>query len=154
MSPAPVVSRVRVRYAETDQMGVVYYANYLVWFEVGRTDLLRAAGWSYREMEADGFSLPVVEAHCNYRRSARYDDEIEIQTTGRLLTDVRIRFDYVLVRACDESPIASGYTVHASLASDGRPRRVPPRVRDIFQTESALAQPNKRGNVARTAASN
>ena len=66
-------SRVRVRYAETDKMGVVYYANYFVWFEVGRTDLLRGAGWTYREMEVDGISLPVIEAHCDYRQPARYD---------------------------------------------------------------------------------
>ena len=78
-------STVRVRYAETDKMGVVYYANYFVWFEVGRTDLLRTLGWSYREMEQAGVSLPVIEAHCEYVRPARYDDELEIRTTGRLL---------------------------------------------------------------------
>ena len=69
---------VRVRYAETDKMGVVYYANYLVWFEVGRTDWLRETGWTYRAMEAGGFQLPVIAAHCEYQRSARYDDELEI----------------------------------------------------------------------------
>ena len=125
-------SRVRVRYAETDQMGVVYYANYLVWFEVGRTDLLRRAGWSYREMEADGFALPVVEAHCEYRQSARYDDEIDIRTTGALLSPVRVRFDYAVVRAADATVLAEGHTVHASLDSQGRPRRLPERVRSIF----------------------
>ena len=125
-------SRVRVRYAETDQMGVVYYANYLVWFEVGRTDLLRLAGWSYREMEADGFALPVVEAHCAYRQSARYDDEIDIRTTGVLLSPVRVRFDYAVVRAADATVLAEGHTVHASLDSQGRPRRLPERVRSIF----------------------
>ena len=83
---APVsISNVRVRYAETEKMGIVYYANYLVWFEVGRTDLLRARGWSYREMEGDGLSLPVVEAACAYRRPALYDDELEVRTTGVLL---------------------------------------------------------------------
>ena len=76
------VSQVRVRYAETDKMGVVYYANYFVWFEVGRADLLRSAGWTYREMGIEGFALPVIEAHCQYRQSARYDDELEIRTTG------------------------------------------------------------------------
>ena len=84
-------SRVRVRYAETDKMGVVYYANYFVWFEVGRTDLLRGAGWSYREMEGDGISLPVIEAHCDYRQPARYDDELEIRTVGTLRSPVRVR---------------------------------------------------------------
>ena len=63
-------------------MGVVYYANYFVWFEVGRTDLLRMAGWSYREMETDGFGLPVIVAHCEYKQSARYDDELEVRTDG------------------------------------------------------------------------
>ena len=75
-------TRVRVRYADTDQMGVVYYANYLVWFEVGRTEWLRDAGWNYRDMEEAGISLPVIEAHCEYRQSARYDDEIEIRTAS------------------------------------------------------------------------
>src|SRR5438105_5103832 len=84
----------RVRYAETDKMGVVYYANYLVWFEVGRTDLLREAGWTYREMEADGFGLPVMEAHCEYHRPARYDDEVEVNTNGELLSPVRVKFAY------------------------------------------------------------
>ena len=76
------ISRVRVRYAETDTMGVVYYANYLVWFEVARTDLLRHSGWSYREMEVEGFSLPVIEAHCEYKQPARYDDEVEVRSGG------------------------------------------------------------------------
>ena len=75
-------SVVRVRYAETDKMGVVYYANYFVWFEVARADLLRSLGWSYREMESAGVSLPVIEAHCDYQRPARYDDELEITTDG------------------------------------------------------------------------
>ena len=92
MSAPRSVSRVRVRYAETDQMGVVYYANYFVWFEVGRTDLLRDAGWSYREMELEGIALPVIEAHCEYRQSARYDDELEIRTTGSQLSPVRVTF--------------------------------------------------------------
>jgi acyl-CoA thioester hydrolase len=125
-------SHVRVRYAETDQMGVVYYANYLVWFEVGRTDLLRLSGWTYRDMEADGYALPVVEAHCEYRQSAKYDDELEIRTTGALLSPVRVRFEYEIVRTADATTLASGYTTHASLNPLGKPRRLPPRVRDIF----------------------
>jgi acyl-CoA thioester hydrolase len=128
----PAVSRIRVRYAETDQMGVVYYANYLVWFEVARTDLLRHAGWTYREMEADGFALPVVEAHCSYRRSACYDDEIDLTASGTLLSPVRIRFDYQVVRSSDATLLAEGHTVHASLDPQGRPRRLPERVAQIF----------------------
>ena len=122
----------RVRYAETDQMGVVYYANYLVWFEVARTDLLRQFGWSYREMEASGVSLPVIEARCAYQRPARYDDEIEVRTTGRLLTAVRLEFTYEVVLAKDGVAAASGLTRHAALASNGRPCRLPDRIREVF----------------------
>jgi acyl-CoA thioester hydrolase len=123
---------IRVRYAETDRMGVVYYANYLVWFEVGRTEWLRDAGWSYREMETGGVALPVIEAHCEYRQPARYDDEIEILTRATLLTPVRIRFDYDAVRRADGLRVAAGYTVHAALDLSGRPRRLPERVRAML----------------------
>ena len=87
-------TRLRVRYAETDRMGVVYYANYLVWFEVARADLMRTLGWTYREMEESGVFLPVIEAQCEYRRPARYDDEIEIRTTGTVVSAVRMTFEY------------------------------------------------------------
>jgi acyl-CoA thioester hydrolase len=123
---------VRVRYAETDQMGVVYYANYFVWFEVGRTDLLRDAGWSYREMELEGIALPVIEAHCEYRQSARYDDELEIRTTGSQLSPVRVAFDYEVVRPSDAATIATGRTIHAALDREGRPCRLPSRAKGIF----------------------
>jgi len=125
-------TRVRVRYAETDRMGVVYYANYFVWFEVGRTDWLRQTGWTYREMERDGVSLPVIEAQCEYRQPARYDDEIEIATNGTLVTPVRVRFDYALSRAGDDTAIAAGHTVHAAVDPDGRPCRLPDRVCEMF----------------------
>lgn len=125
-------SRVRVRYAETDKMGVVYYANYFVWFEVGRTDWLRHSGWSYLEMERDGYVLPVIEAHCDYRQSALYDDELDIETDGTLLSPVRIRFNYRVVRAADARLLAEGHTIHASLDATGRPKRLPGRVHDLF----------------------
>ena len=128
----PTVSRIRVRYAETDQMGVVYYANFFVWFEVGRTDLLRASGWSYREMEAGGVGLPVIEAHCVYRRPARYDDDLEIRTRGTLVSPVRVQFEYEVVRSADDLSLATGRTVHAALDKDGRPCRLPERVRDLL----------------------
>jgi len=125
-------SRVRVRYAETDQMGVVYYANYFVWFEVGRTDLMRQAGWIYKDMEADGVALPVIEAHCVYKQPARYDDDLEIRTNGAQVSPVRLRFDYEVVRMSDNVMLVSGYTVHAALDRDGRPCRLPSRARDLF----------------------
>ena len=125
-------TRVRVRYAETDRMGVVYYANYLVWFEVGRTEWLRETGWTYREMERDGISLPVIEAHCDYRQPARYDDEIEIATRGTVVTPVRIRFDYEVARAADGTIAAVGHTMHAAVDTSGKPCRLPPRVREML----------------------
>ena len=126
------VSTVRVRYAETDKMGVVYYANYLVWFEVARADWLRDTGWTYRAMEQEGLGLPVIEAHCDYRTSARYDDELHIHTTARLLSPVRLAFDYTVTRPADDTVIASGHTVHASVDQGGRPVRLPSRVRELF----------------------
>ena len=132
MTPAGI-TRIRVRYAETDQMHVAYHANYFIWFEVGRTDLLRDLGWSYREMEAAGFGLPVIEARCAYHRPARYDDEIEIRTTGRLVSAVRMAFDYEAVRQGDQVVTASGHTMHAAVTPDGRPCRLPDRVRELFR---------------------
>ena len=111
-------------------MGVVYYANYLVWFEVGRTEWLRESGWTYREMEVDGVSLPVIEAHAEYRRPARYDDDLRVTTRLRVLTPVRVRFDYEVWRDGEDSPLATGHTVHAALDANGRPCRLPARVRD------------------------
>lgn len=125
-------ARVRVRYAETDKMGVVYYANYLVWFEVARCEWFRETGSTYQALEAAGTILPVIEAHCEYDRPARYDDEIDIQTRARLLSPARLRFDYDVVRPGDTTPLASGYTVHAGVDPTGRPRRLPPAVRSLF----------------------
>ena len=127
----PRLTSLRVRYAETDRMGVVYYANYYVWFEVARTDWLRETGWSYREMEADGVSLPVIESHCDYRQPSRYDDEIEIRTQATLVSPVRIRFDYEVLR--DGSVLSTGHTVHAAVDGGGRPCRLPRRVLDMLR---------------------
>ena len=129
MTSPSSISRVRVRYAETDKMGVVYYANYFVWFEVGRTDLLRESGWDYREMEKEGYALPVIEAHCTYREPAKYDDVLDVRTTGMLLSPVRVQFTYEIVRAADAAMLATGTTIHATLDRAGRPCRLPERVR-------------------------
>jgi acyl-CoA thioester hydrolase len=124
-------ARIRVRYADTDRMGVAYYANYLVWFEVGRTEWFRATGLSYREIEAEGTSLPVVEAHCEYRTPARYDDELDIRTRATLVTAVRVRFDYEVCR--QDVVTAVGHTVHAAVDARGRPRRLSVRVQALLQ---------------------
>lgn len=125
-------SSLRVRYAETDKMGVVYYANYFVWFEVARTDLLRSLGWSYREMEQAGISLPVIDARCEYSRPARYDDEIEVRTEGRLLSPIRMEFRYEVWLPAQAIAAASGITVHASVDMNGKPCRLPQRIREVF----------------------
>ena len=129
-SPRITTSTVRVRYAETDKMGVVYYANYLVWFEIGRTDWLRDSGWTYRSMEETGTQLPVIEAHCEYRQGARYDDEVCVRTKAHKLSPVRIRFDYEVMRG--DEVLATGHTVHATIDMQGRPVRMPDRVKDLF----------------------
>jgi acyl-CoA thioester hydrolase len=131
-SSRSTTSVVRVRYAETDKMGVVYYANYLVWFEIGRTDWLRETGISYRSMEEDGLQLPVIEAHCGYRQGARYDDELEIRTRAEQVSPVRVKFDYDVVRRSDGVVLAAGHTVHAVMGPAGRPVRLPDRIRDLF----------------------
>lgn len=125
-------SVIRVRYAETDKMGVVYYANYFVWFEVARADLLRSLGWTYREMEHAGVALPVIEAHCDYHRPARYDEEMEVRAKGRMLSPVRMEFTYEVVRRDDQMVSASGRTVHAALDPAGKPCRLPDRIRQLF----------------------
>ena len=126
------VSTVRVRYAETDKMGVVYYANYFVWFEVARGDLLQSLRWTYREMEAAGVSLPVIEAHCEYHRSARYDDELDVKAEARMLSPVRMEFTYEIILRNDETIAATGRTVHAALDAEGRPCRLPGQIRQVF----------------------
>jgi acyl-CoA thioester hydrolase len=113
-------------------MGVVYYANYFVWFEVARADLLRSLGWTYREMEHAGVALPVIEAHCDYQRPARYDEEMEVRAKGRMLSPVRMEFTYEVVRRDDQIVVASGRTVHAALDPAGKPCRLPDRIRQLF----------------------
>jgi acyl-CoA thioester hydrolase len=132
MSASQSISHVRVRYAETDRMGVVYYANYFVWFEVARAELLRSLGWSYREMEHQGVALPVIEAHCAYHRPALYDDELDVKAEGSMLSPVRMQFTYEVVRRGDAALAASGKTVHAAVDNNGRPCRLPERIRQVF----------------------
>jgi len=113
----PVTSTVRVRYAETDQMGIVYYANYLVWFEIGRVELLRSLGLAYSQLEKEHECiLPVIEASCRYRSPARYDDEILIETRPALVRGSVIKFAYRILRKAAEGAqatlLAEGETVH------------------------------------------
>ena len=117
-------AQVTVRYAETDMMGVVYHANYLPWFEVGRTTLLKEIGVPYRRLEEEGFRLPVLEVAARYIRPAVYDDTLEITSTVRERPLLRIRIEYEVRRA--EDLLATGNPLHAFVDRDGRPVRPPP----------------------------
>ena len=123
-------TKLRVRYAETDAMGWVYYATYLSYFEVGRTELIRSAWKPYREIEENGLRLPVVEAGCRYIRGARYDDELDIHTRIILPTAFRLRFDYRIVR--EGLLIAEGHTIHCFVGSNGKPVIIPPELTALF----------------------
>jgi len=127
---------VRVRYAETDQMGVAHHASYLVWFEAGRTELIRKSGRSYAQLEEDGWLLVVVEAHCRYRQPARYDDALIVRTRVRDLGPARLSFGYELVRTADGVLLADGYTVHAAVDRTGRVRRLPDQIRRLLAPEA------------------
>ena len=114
-------------------MGVVYHANYFTWFEIGRCELLRSIGRSYREMEASGIGLPVIEAHCEYKSPARYDDELVVATRGRLLSPARVEFAYEISRPIDATVNAIGRTVHAAIDTTGRPCRLPDYIRGLLE---------------------
>ena len=127
-------TRVRVRYAETDQAGVVYHANYLIWFEVARTELCRAYGFNYREMEkeADAF-LPVTECRVTYRQPARYDDELRVLSRVTTLRSRAISFAYEVRHASDDALLATGETHHIVMNSAGRARAFPPHYAELLR---------------------
>lgn len=109
---------IRVRYQETDQMGVVYHSNYFIWFEIGRTEFFRQLDLAYKVMEENNILVPVVDVSCKYKAPAKYDDEIIIKTRCESLKSVKIKFEYEIIRASDEKLLATGYTVHAFTSSD------------------------------------
>ncbi len=130
--PRVVETEFRVRYAETDAMGVAHHANYLVWFEAGRTEYTRAAGLPYREVEAGGVRLVVIEAHCHFHRPARYDDVVVVRTSVRDVSKATLTFAYEVVAGGEGTRLADGYTVHAATDLDGRVRRIPETVRTVL----------------------
>ncbi len=106
-------------------MGVVHHTHYLTWFEVGRTELMRAAGRAYADLEAEGIFMPVAEATCRYRSPARYDDEVEVETRVVHASRIRVEFAYRVRRASDQRLLATGRTVHVATDRSGAPRRMP-----------------------------
>lgn len=136
----PVTHEVRVRYAETDQMGIVYYANYLVWFEIGRVELLRSLGLNYSEMETeDQCILPVIEAKCRYRAPARYDDQIQIETRPAMMRGPVLKFAYQIWRKASQQGeertlLAEGETVHVVCDSQLNRKPLPERYSVALRT--------------------
>jgi acyl-CoA thioester hydrolase len=130
VSQFPVVStEIRVRYAETDAMGIAHHTAYLVWFETGRTEYTRAMGLPYRQVEESGTRLVVVEAQCRYHRPARYDDVLVVQTTIRAVTRATITFGYQVRGKDDETLLVEGSTVHAATDTSGHVKRLPEALR-------------------------
>ena len=125
--------RIRVRYAETDQMRFVYYANHFVYYEVARTEWLASKGLPYHVLESTGFAIPVLEAHCAYRSPARYGDELLVRVAPRI-DGPRIRFDYRTHRGSPEGELlAEGWTVHVCMDREGKPRRPSAELREILE---------------------
>lgn len=117
---------IRVRYAETDQMKVVYYSNYLVYFEIGRTELLRSIGLPYTELEKLGYILPVIETYARYFKAASYDDLIEIKTTLGINSNIKIKLNYEIINHTTKEKISEGYTIHAFVdARTMKPKKAP-----------------------------
>jgi len=119
----------RVTYAETDAMGIVYYANYLRWFEVGRTELMRSLGIAYKEIEEQGTFLPVSEVFCKYHASATYDDVLIIETSIDFLKRASLQFAYRILRKADGTELVTGSTLHAFVDQEGRIVKVPSTLR-------------------------
>lgn len=137
------VTSYRVIYGDTDQMGVVYYANYLRWFERGRSELLRQLGLPYKSIEEQGFHFPVTEVSCRYLSSARYDDLILIQTQLTAIKRASLNFSYTILKDIDGSRLAVGSTKHACIGADGRIARVPGGLAQHFAGVSLTLQSQK-----------
>ena len=132
--PAVNETRLRVRYAETDQMGVVYHSNHFIWFEIGRVELLRQLGFSYREMEnQDQCYIAVVDARCRYRAPAYYDDELIVRTQLKNVRDSVIHFAYQLLRATDNTLLADGETTHIVTNAQMKSTELPEKYLKVFR---------------------
>ena len=129
---------VRVRYAETDQMGVVYYGNYFIWFEIGRVELMRALGFEYKLMETqDDCFIVVAEASCRYRQSAKYDELLRVRTRISQAGNRVVKYSYEILRDSDNSLLATGETTHVICGKDGRAKQLPEKYRAKFRALAA-----------------
>jgi acyl-CoA thioester hydrolase len=132
----PSISEFRVRYAETDQMGVAYHANYLVWCEIGRTEYIRQHGLSYAQMERDGLLLAVSDASLRFHASARYDDLVRVETTLASVKSRSLTFDYLISNATTGERLATALVSLVSINTAGRPVAMPPAMRTLLEATS------------------
>jgi len=134
MTPIVGEARLRVRYAETDQMGVVYHSNYIIWFEVGRVELLRQLGFTYKVMESEGkCRIAVVDVKCRFKSPALYDDEVLIRTHLKNVRESLIHFGYEVVRAADGMLLADGETTHIVVGEDMQKKPLPEKYLGAFK---------------------
>jgi acyl-CoA thioester hydrolase len=135
-------TRLRVRYAETDQMGVVYHSNHFIWFEIGRVELLRQLGFSYRDMEIrDHCFIAVAEAKCRYRAPVRYDEEVLVRTELLHVRDSVVRFGYQLRRVNDGTLLAEGETTHVVTNADMKTAALPEKYQRVFRAAVGKSSP-------------
>lgn len=131
--PVEHTARLRVRFAETDAMQVVYYAEYFVWFEVARTELFRSIGMPYSVISRKrGFHTPVVQAHADYKSSAKYDDEVAVRVWASKVGSSSVRLDYEVTKRPGKEVLCTGHTVHVFIGKDGKPREIPADIRKKF----------------------
>lgn len=127
------MTNIKVRYNETDQMGVVYHGNYFTWFDIGRTGFLRSIGLPYDQLEDDGVLLPVIEANCKYKKPAKYGDELIIIAELAKLKGIRIQFDYEIYRKKDNTLLAEGYTLHAFVDKELKPMNIKKKHNNVWK---------------------
>lgn len=131
-------TKVRVIYADTDAMGIVYHTNYIKWFEIGRTELLRDAGLVYAQIEAQGYNLPLTEVYCHYLSPARYDQIIVIETEIEYTRRASIKFNYIIRDEETDKILVEGYTIHACTNNNGKVVRIPPLLLQKLQEISKI----------------
>lgn len=136
-------SKITVRYAETDKMGIAHHANYPIWYEVARTDLIKKIGMTYTEMESIGVGVPLIELQCKYMGAAYYEDELTIEAKVSRVTPVKLEFEYKIYKDGNQKPINTGRTLHALVNKDLRPVNVKKNYPDLYEKlEKALEEPS------------
>ena len=135
-------SRITVRYAETDQMGIAHHSNYPIWYEVARTELIKKMGLSYTQMEQNGVIVPLVELQCKYLSAAYYEDKLIVEVSLKSVSPVKLEFEYCIYREGEEKPLNVGRTVHALVGKDIKPMNVRKMHPEIYQMLlTAMEQP-------------